>query len=198
MKPRFCLLLELVNEEEAESGDTDRRGYTDSTLHLFREPEFMTLRDALEEIGTIEPRQHSGDHRIYYGHSVTDYNAPAASYRRGIELARHARAIIDEVNARGLPAALEAADSTGIKARMRYARALVRLATDARNAPPVVYGVSVYRDHASIEAQTLWLVTDWKKSAPELRRIAWRSVQTTHATAAAFALRHAAPVTYRP
>lgn len=124
-------------------------------------------------------------------------DAPAASYRRGVELARHARLLIDEINERGLPAALEAADSTGIRARMKYARALVRLAAEARHARPVAYGVSVYRDRASIEINTLWLVTDWRKDLPELRRIAWRSVQTTHATAAAFALRHAAPVTYR-
>lgn len=124
-------------------------------------------------------------------------DAPAASYRRGIEIARHARAVLDEVFHRGLPAALEAADSTGIKARTKYARALVRLATDARNAPPVVYGVSVYRSTAVIEMQTLWLVTDWKADRPELRRVTWRAFRCTHATAAAFALRHRAPVTYR-
>lgn len=124
-------------------------------------------------------------------------DAPAASYRRGIELARHARAVLDEVNARGLPAALEAADSTGIKARVTYAKALVKLARQAKTARPVAYGVSVYRSTAVIEMQTLWLVTDWKADKPELRRVTWRSFRCTHATAAAFALRHRAPVTYR-
>lgn len=72
---KFCLLLELVNEQEAEAGDTDRRGWTDSTMNIFKEPEPMRLRDALDVIGMVEPRQQSGDQRIYYGHSNTDYNA---------------------------------------------------------------------------------------------------------------------------
>lgn len=68
---KFCLLLELVNEEEAEAGDTNRRGWTDSTLHIFKEPEPMRLRDALECLHYVEHRAGSGDRRIYYGHSET-------------------------------------------------------------------------------------------------------------------------------
>jgi hypothetical protein len=71
---KFTLLLELVNESEAEAGETDRRGWTDSTLNLFQEPELMTLREAIDCLHYVEPRGGSGCGWIYYGHSETSYN----------------------------------------------------------------------------------------------------------------------------